>query len=76
MDEELKRYMEKITEQLDALLKLIYANTDKRDLCKHLVVEDTGQIFWTASSINPLRNQTVKIVRCINCGVQLQQEVK
>lgn len=76
MDKELKQYLQKITEQLDALIKLIYANTDKKDLCKHFVVEDTGRIYVTASTISPLHNITYKIVKCVNCGTELSQEKK
>lgn len=75
MDKELKQYMQKITEQLDALIKLIYANTDKKDLCQHLAVQDdfTSGVF-TTTLYGGLKS--FKIVQCINCGARFQQEAK
>ena len=75
MDEELKQCLQKIIEQLEALLKLINANTDKQSKCKHLATEEdfTSGII-TTTMYGGLRS--FKIVKCVSCGIRLQQEVK
>ena len=74
MNEETNMHLRTIVKQLDYLIKIVYANTDKKDLCNHLAMEDTGQFFVTSSTA--LNNVTVKIVRCISCGAEFQQKVK
>lgn len=75
MDEEFKQYLQKITEQLDALLKLIYVNTDKQELCQHIAFKDdlASQTYTTISS-NIFK--TFKIIECLNCGKKFTQEAK